>query len=546
MLAIDVELLTGRFVAQAYNSRSVSEWPPHPARLFSSIVATHFSSETPDPDERDVLAWLESQGAPDIVASDATPREVVTVFVPVNDVALTNVDEEAQQVEGARAELAKAGGTDRKTVKTRQTALTRAETRLAAAISRATSVPSGFVNPRYGTRLLPEFRGRQPRTFPSLTPAVGPLQYVWPRAAPTDRQRAVLDGLLRRVVRLGHSSTLVSIRVTASPAASVWQPALGGELTLRVVEAGQVAALEQAFARHGETEPRVLPFVPQGYSRVTADGSKPIARSIFSTDWLVLRRVEGPALPMTAAAGVARSVRKTLMSLAEEPLPEMLSGHTTDGRPSERPHLAIVPLSFVGHEHASGTILGIALILPKDASAQERRSIYAAVARWEADHRQEGEDTPRVPLNLGAAGVLHLERVEWASVPATLTATTWTRAARVWFSATPVALDRNPGDLQSRDPRKLADALEEATETVAHACQRINLPRPKYVEILPFSSLANAAKARLYPPYPEDPSRTRRVLTHVRIEFDQLVEGPILIGSGRYLGLGLFRPESPR
>ena len=51
MLAIEVAFLTGRYVATAYNTRTETEWPPHPARLFSALVATHFSADphlTPD------------------------------------------------------------------------------------------------------------------------------------------------------------------------------------------------------------------------------------------------------------------------------------------------------------------------------------------------------------------------------------------------------------------------------------------------------------------------------------------------------------------
>ena len=40
MIAIEVELLTGRYVATSFNDRRVPEWPPHPARLFSALVAT--------------------------------------------------------------------------------------------------------------------------------------------------------------------------------------------------------------------------------------------------------------------------------------------------------------------------------------------------------------------------------------------------------------------------------------------------------------------------------------------------------------------------
>ena len=60
MFALAVEFLTGRYVATAFNDRERAEWPPHPARVFSALVATHF--EEPEPPARAALEWLEQQG----------------------------------------------------------------------------------------------------------------------------------------------------------------------------------------------------------------------------------------------------------------------------------------------------------------------------------------------------------------------------------------------------------------------------------------------------------------------------------------------------
>jgi CRISPR-associated protein Csb2 len=315
---------------------------------------------------------------------------------------------------------------------------------------------------------------------------------------------------------------------------------------LRTVEQGQVAALERAYEQHREIEPRVMPAVPHGYSRVTAEPADVPAQSVFSDEWLVLRRVAGPSLPITATAGVARAVRKALMSFADEPIPELLSGHTPDGQPSRQAHMAVVPLPFVGHQHASGNILGIALVLPRGTAPDARRAVYEAVARWEQQHRQEDEDIPTIELTLGRAGVLFLERVDWGSVQVSLRSTVWCGPAAVWYSVTPVALDRNPGDLRSRDPGALARATDEAIEVISRACERIELPWPRYVEVLPAAPWAGSMKARQFPSFPTDTARTQRVLTHVRLEFERPVSGPILLGAGRYLGLGLFRPEAAR
>ena len=84
---IEVNFLTGRYVATCHNERQRCEWPPHPARLFSALVAT-WAEDEQDPAEREALEWLESQGPPAISASGATPRTVVSHFVPVNDTSV--------------------------------------------------------------------------------------------------------------------------------------------------------------------------------------------------------------------------------------------------------------------------------------------------------------------------------------------------------------------------------------------------------------------------------------------------------------------------
>ncbi len=547
MLAIEVVLLTGRYVATAYNTRTEAEWPPHPARLFSALVATHFAADsalaTSLSEERLLLEWLERQGPPQLRASEATARDVVTVFVPVNDVALTDVDDEAQAVREAKSLFVAAlESSDAKSIKAAEKSVNAAQSAYAKALGRAINVPIKSGDPKAGAAVLPDHRPRQPRTFPSVTPEDPVVAFVWPTATPTSQQRGILDGLLARVVRLGHSSTLVSARAVTEPVEPTWVPSTSGTLPLRVFETGQLAALERAYEIHHEVEPRVMPARQQLYARPGNPLPDSPVQSTFGDDWLVLRRVGGPQLPMTATAGIARQVRRALMSFAD-PVPEVLSGHSLDGRPSDRPHLAVVPLPFIGHEHASGLVLGVALIFPRSSGPDERKAAFKAVAAWEAKSRVEDEDVPVLPLHLGRAGEFLLERVELGSVASTLMPHRWCRPSCVWSSVTPVALDQNPGDLRSRDSRKLDEALEQAKATIAQGCERIGLPQPISLEILPSAPWAHSAKARHYPRFPEAQDRTQRVLTHARMVFERPVSGPILIGAGRYHGLGLFRSE---
>jgi CRISPR-associated protein Csb2 len=120
----------------------------------------------------------------------------------------------------------------------------------------------------------------------------------------------------------------------------------------------------------------------------------------------------------------------------------------------------------------------------------------------------------------------------------------WLRPARRWGSVTPIALDKNPGNLYSKDPKEASTAMRNAEEIVMHACQRVDLPEPRWVEIVRRSLFDAAPPARSYMPFPKkdcNGSRFSRVCVHIEMCFDAPVAGPVLIGAGRYFGLGLCR-----
>ena len=574
MFALEMTLLTGRYVATAYNNRGSAEWPPHPARLFSAMVATHHAEGCPDSEERAALEWLEQQGAPAIAATEASARDVVTVFVPVNDATVLGsfeaqrqrIDEARFQIDALHDELmakteagadTKACGVLEKKLKKEEKAMEKLEkslqTQFATAIAPKAKSSDGDL--KNAESLFPEHRGRQPRTFPSVTPEEPVVYFQWPDAEPSAEFRASLQRLCERVVRVGHSSSLVRLRIRDEAPAPSWEPDELGTVRLRVPLAGQLQRLEQQFQLHQETQPRVLPSLPQGYRQHHDEVELSAVRSVFEDDWLILqlsweqRHRGGPqtALPILACARVAEAVRGALQKYCQEPIAEVLSGHLPDGSPSQRPHLAILPLPSVAAAHADGHLMGVALVMPREVPREQRAEVYRAVAAWEANSRRPGsdEECPELSLKLGAAGAWSLRRLEDVSRLATLRSSTWCRnrsGEHVWMSATPVALDRNPGDLLSRDPRKAAKAFAEAEQTIAVACERIGLPRPAQVWATRSAPLAGSEKARRFPRFPANETKPQRVLVHATLRFAEPVVGPILLGAGRYRGLGLFRP----
>ena len=110
--------------------------------------------------------------------------------------------------------------------------------------------------------------------------------------------------------------------------------------------------------------------------------------------------------------------------------------------------------------------------------------------------------------------------------------------ATVWASATPIVLDRH---------LKRGDDGETLRRIIARACGHAGLPRPVRVITDRLSAVRGMPPARPLrgePPWARwclPRSAASRQLTHAVIEFTEPVEGPVLIGAGRYAGLGLCR-----
>lgn len=542
MIALEVEFLAGRYVATSYNDRSAPEWPPHPARLFFALVATAHEHEELTESARTALQWLERQGAPIIEASQAEARSTLATYVPGNATSVISGWSGAEQkLDEAREALQLATDSgEAKSIKKAQKDFEKAQQKFDEQLTKAT-VDDGKGNVDQAREMLPERRGRQPRVLPSLVPHSPKVRYSWPGAEPELEIKSSLVELSRRLVRLGHSSSFVACRVLeqeTSPESDAirWRPSSGKGITMRVASEGQLERLEAAYERHRGVEPRVLPASHESYEAEEQGATEPAPKSVFG-EWIVLREIAGEesrrlGLKLPRTEDITRALRGALLSHAEGVVPEVLGGHDASGHPLERPHVAYVPLADVQSRYASGNVLGIAILLPRDIESEERRAVLRAVGRWE----EAG-----LRLTLGRVGALQLERVVDLDPRKTLDPATWTRPSRRFGSITPVALDRNPGNLHSKDPKEASAAARAAEEIVMQSCERIGLPSPRWVEIIRRSLFDAAPAARSYMPFPRKSANGKgvsRVCIHIEMCFEEPVSGPVLIGAGRYFGVG--------
>lgn len=565
MIAIEVTFLTGRYVASAHDRRDAHEWPPHWARMYSAMVAA-WGDDGQDAEEAALLRDIEAWAHPAITASEASARGVPAHWVPVNDTSVHGLALQQRQTKKLDDGLQRLSALDGSGSPKQ---LAAAQKRVDAARDVAQQVARiGKTPPELALQLLPEHRVRQERRYPSVTPVDPTVMFVW--ADPVLEPEVVdrLDDLLSRVVRLGHSSSLVTCRAVTTLPPGAPAPRFvpdrqvrEGRVTLRSVGAGQLDALVAGYRRHQGSGPRSMPHRAATYRDRTRqpDGVPPPERSALSGDMIVFERTSGARLPLTRSVEVARALRGALMAHGADPLPEVISGHRartgTEGEtePSASPHVAYLALPFVDHVHATGHLLGAAIVLPRDISADDRAKVEAAIAAARlasASPSNAAMRGPRQPLQitLGRSGVIDLTAVLDERPSSALRISTWCRRARTWTSVTPIALPRHPGSLTGASSARLRRAWERAEDAIVDSCRHVGLPDPVGIELQLAPFVAGSRDVRRFPAFKQGDSADQRVraLVHAEVTFERPIAGPVLLGAGRYQGLGLMRPVVAR
>jgi CRISPR-associated protein Csb2 len=278
----------------------------------------------------------------------------------------------------------------------------------------------------------------------------------------------------------------------------------------------------------------------------------------FHSELLVITKMEGRNLGLNDALALTSRLRDAAMSHCPvTPPPAWLGGHEPEtGKPTRMPHTAFLALPFVGCEYADGHIMGLALALPARhfVSAQEPRRLLGPL------FYDDNHEPREIELRLGSRGVWKLRLEERQSPPLSLMNETWTGPGQTWASVTPVVLDRFP------KPRFAEERLAwdtEARNIISQSCVRAGLPSPEEIDLDTTAWHTGVPRADANPHalrtqlasnetleygdgFPRMPSRSGkpcRPQIHAILRFAQPVLGPILIGAGRFLGYGLFKPH---
>ena len=522
-LTLSLQFPTGRYVAASWGDKDEVEWPPHPARLCLALIdVLHKSGNSPA--HRAALQWLTQQKPPEIVLPIpqlADVRLLDGIFVPQNPA----------QADGVK-------------------------------------------------------HSRKPRSFPTvfLDADVPTVFFHWPYAEVTPDLREDLSQLVSNLPRFGHSSSLVigSLSEQAPPNGSAWRvisPAKKDhpgtpEFRLRVGWDGLIKSAEDAFDAEGRAEEMASLIATANRTAKPDKTLKPAAsprgrhdprhrwqgyvedcleapqRTHWDSRILVLTQTAGDRLGLASTWQLTEIFHKTLLDRwcrnpSAGPLPSWLSGHLTGEAgartaPADNTHLAVFPLAFVGTPHATGHLLGVGLALPKP----ERIGLDAATFRiqWRQALAALLDEKGQIELSpLDKAWTVCLAVEESPDPRQTLRPTRWTQASTIWTTVTPIILDRHPKPHFNKDPEAWRASCSSIIET---ACERIGLPKPLEIDVTRHSGLTGVPSASGFVAPASRPGRPGRFHVHASLKFADPVEGPLLLGAGRYRGYGLCLPIS--
>lgn len=519
-LTISLTFPAGRYVAAAWDDKTATEWPPHPARLCLALIDTLHRAGDP-PALRKALLWLCEQDAPEQI-----------VVPSAEHVCIRKMD--------------------------------------------------GFFVPQNPSKAKGINHSRKARAFPSviLDSDQPTLHFHWPTSKVPDALDEPLSLLLESLPRFGHSSSLVMVghHPGPPPSGSGWEslstvPAdesITPDFHLRVPYDGLVASAEQAFDAIGRKEEMEKLITKALKNSAPGKAIKPVAsprprhdprhrwqgyvgtpeQAIPSGPWkkeiLILSQIGGTRLGLPSTWQLTEVLHKAILDRVPDPVPSWISGHAPGSgqqktAPAKSCHLAIFPLPFVGHQHASGHLLGLGIALPRPESIgltptemqlEWRRALAALL---DADGRLDLTPPDH-------SWTIQLKPDDSLQPKLALQPQRWTRKSCTWHSVTPIILDRHPKPHFKKDP---VGWKESCCKIISDACEKLGLPKPESIDPSRYSPLVGVPAAPAFPAPKARNGRPPRFHVHASLKFANPIEGPLLLGAGRFRGYGLCLPIIP-
>lgn len=484
-LVVTIRFHEGRYHGQEDRFGKVGGWPPSPGRLFQALVAAAARGGTLREEDVAALTWLECLDPPRVAAPAARPGRPVKAYVPSND--LDAVGGDLHRIGKIREE------------KTWQPSFFDHEEPVLYVWDFESGKRAAERVCAVAARLYQLGRG---------------VDMAWARANIADRTLAntLLEshcGAVRRPT--GRGKTATPTRGTLASLVTRYQRNQRRLTTVRVgIESKQVF-----------TKPPLAVFAHVGYDT-------PMRRLQFE-----LRTTEGAfsPRPLSSASplivglvnGATRRLKTALAAKVRE-YERLILGRGA-GSADLAQRIRLVPIPSVGTEHTDLSIRRVLVEVPADCPIplNDLRWAFAGLAPFDP---QSGETWLG---NLVSTDDLRMtDRLS--------------REASLFRSLTPLALSAHQwrrigknrsADERIRDQRKVAGAVVHSLRHAGIPCKPVDIR----VQREPFHKHGIRAES-----FARGSRFSKDALWHVQLYFQGRISGPVVIGDGRFQGLGLMEP----
>lgn len=480
------------------------DWPPSPARLFQALVAGAARGAALEPADAEALEWLEKRGAPIIAAPHARKGESFTNFVPNNDLDAVGGDPK-------RVSEIRAGKTIR----------------------------------------------------PMLFDSGAPLLYVWRFDRSDEMLAKRICAIAERLYQLGRgvdmawaTGEIVQDDKAVDDRLAVYngvvcRPFGGGEgRTFAVPLNGSLQSLIARYeggrvrferTRSNRSEQTLFKQPPKPHFRQVAYDSPP-TRLLFDlagdkAPWRLDRIV---ALTETIRDKAAERLKMALPAQRGEIERLLIGCGSTEADKLRR--IRIVPLASIGHRQADRAIRRALVEIPPNCPLPVRD------LEWAFSGLHLGSD-PETGEILDDSLPMLVESDDWRMPAHYGVRQNEKQAFRLWRSVTPAALPERAARRRI-DPARIREEAKGARERLAEEASAIDAVRAAlrhagietpaasiHVQREPFA--AKGARAEAFAP---GTRFSKHRLWHVEIGFTTPRAGSLVIGDGRYLGLGIMAP----
>lgn len=490
-LTINVRVHDGRY-------HGAGDDPPSPFRLFQALVAGAGISGPLDDQTKKALIWLE--GLPDapIIASPRVLRgQAVTMFMPNND-------------------LDKFGG---------------------------------------DVRYIAKTRGAQKVWRPRHYDAAVPWIYAWPFLEDGGTHADTICALSERLYQLGRGvdmawawgkvldEALLDVQL-AEYNGIVRRPSTSDGILLACPSKGSFGSLERRYRAprfRNESGQRVFVQQPKpSYRRISYE-SPPVRyifalRSSADSERRVAWPLEGASSLVVAAREAARARLSTAMPERLHVVEGHLVGRKPDGSNAVPPEsrVRIIAIPSIGMHYADRAIRRLLVEIPAACPLRSED------VRWAFSGAELFDPVTGEVKDVLLSPSDDDDMLRHYSAGA---------RARVFRSVTPLVLPEEGRRRRIEPTRKLAEAkrglervgeISGARAAVVQALRHAGVRAP--VESIrlqrePFDGAGSRVE-----PFAEGTRFGKERLWHVEIAFGAPVNGPLLLGDGRFLGLGLMAP----